>query len=385
MLAKWLGKNFETVNVWFAVTSPIHASNQFKLYLWQMRIDFLIIGQGLAGSLLAWELMQRGCSVLVVDSGNENASQIAAGLINPITGMRFVKSDEVDTLLPAARSCYSELATFFQQEFFVEKPMIRIFSSENELNAAEKRVTDPEYQAYLNNICPKANSTGDFATPFGYVEQKQTGYLLTRPLLDCLKSFLISRNSYRLADFGYEEIELNSTLQWRDTFPKQIIFCEGYQAIRNPWFSWLPFQPVKGEILTLNHQTELPDKIINYGSWLIPLNASQIRVGATFDRKNMNTQTTEAGKHELLKALGKLSPRLMTSTMISHQANIRPCTRDRHPFIGRHPVHNQLTIFNGFGAKGSLQIPWYSQSFADSLLENALLPSSSNIRRHYKN
>ena len=290
------------------------------------------------------------CSVIVVDNGVENASQVAAGLINPVTGMRFVKSGEVETLLPAAKSYYSELSTFFQQEFFVEKPMMRIFSSKNELNAALKRVTNPDYQAYLNNIDPNAISTGDFATPFGYIEQKQTGYLLTRPLLDRLKSFLISRNSYLLADFDYQEIALSPILKWRDTFPKKIIFCEGYQAIRNPWFSWLPFQPVKGEILTLSHQLELPDRIINYGNWLIPLNTTQIRIGATFDRENTNTQTTEAGKNELLKALSKLSPGLMTLTVISHEANIRPCTRDRHPFIGRHPMHDQLTIFNGFGA-----------------------------------
>jgi len=347
--------------------------------------DFLIIGHGLAGSLLAWELMQRGCSVLVVDNGNENASQVAAGLINPITGMRFVKSGELDTLLPAARSCYSQLATFFQQKFFIEKTMMRIFSSEKELNAAVKRVTDPDYQAYLNNIYPMTNSTGDFATPFGYVEQKQTGYLLTRPLLDCLKSLLISRNSYRLVDFDYKEIAFKPTLHWHDVSLRQVIFCEGYQATKNPWFSWLPFQPVKGEILTLNHQSELPDKIINYGNWLIPLSATQIRIGATFDRENINTNTTETGKNELLMALGKLSPGLKSLTVISHEANIRPSTRDRHPFIGRHPEQNQLSIFNGFGAKGSLQIPWYCQRFADTLLENAPLPSSCNIRRHYKN
>ena len=349
-----------------------------------MMIDFLIVGQGLAGSLLAWELILRGCSALVVDNGDENASQVAAGLINPVTGMRFVKSGEVDTLLPAARSCYSKLGTFFRQEFFVEKPMMRIFSSENELKAAQKRVTDPDYQPYLNNICPKANSTGDFATPFGYVEQKQTGYLLTRPLLDSLKSFLISKNSYLLTNFDYREIVFKPALHWRDISPRHVIFCEGYQANKNPWFSGLPFQPVKGEILTLNHTTELPDKIINYGNWMIPLNATQIRIGATFDRENLNTQTTKSGKNELLLSLSKLSPGLMTSTVISHKANIRPCTRDRHPFIGRHPVHKQLAIFNGFGAKGSLQIPWYSQRLADMLLADKPLPSSCDIRRFYK-
>jgi len=188
----------------------------------------------------------------------------------------------------------------------------------------------------------------------------------------------------RLADFDYQEIAFKPTLRWRDISPKQVIFCEGYQATKNPWFSELPFQPVKGEILTLKHTTELPDRIINYGNWLIPLNAFQIRIGATFDRENVSTQTTEAGKNELLKALSELSTVLKSSTVISHQANIRPCTRDRNPFIGKHPVHNRLSIFNGFGAKGSLQIPWYSQRFADTLLSDTPLPMSCDIRRYNK-
>ena len=349
-----------------------------------MMIDFLIIGQGLAGSLLAWELMHRGCTVLVVDNEEENASQIAAGLINPVTGMRFVKSDEVDILLPAAKLCYSNLSEKFHEEFFVEKPMIRILSSENELHAAENRFSDREYLAYLNKINSKAGLTEYFNAPFGSVEQIQTGYLLTRPLLKCLKSYFISRNSYLSSEIDYEEIELRPTLHWRDIFPRQIIFCEGHHATRNHWFSWLPFQPVKGEILTLNHTTDLPDKIINYGNWLIPLNASQIRIGATFDRVNLNTKPTEAGKNELLKALGQLSPALISANVMSHEANIRPCTRDRHPFIGRHPAHQQLAIFNGFGAKGSLQIPWYGSRFADMLLKNSPLPPSCDIRRHFK-
>ena len=59
-----------------------------------MDIDYLIIGQGLAGSLLAWELINRNCKVVIIDNGQENASQVAAGLINPIAGQRFVKSQK---------------------------------------------------------------------------------------------------------------------------------------------------------------------------------------------------------------------------------------------------------------------------------------------------
>ena len=82
--------------------------------------DFLIIGQGLAGSLLAWELIKRKQQVIIVDNGEINASQVAAGLINPVTGMRFVKSFDVDLLLPFAKNSYQQLTQYFQQDFIIK-------------------------------------------------------------------------------------------------------------------------------------------------------------------------------------------------------------------------------------------------------------------------
>ena len=346
-----------------------------------MTIDYLIIGQGLAGSLLAWELIQRGCKVVIVDNGRENASQVAAGLINPVTGMRFVKSVEVDNLLPTAKQYYSHLAAIFQQAFYIEKPMLRLFRSDKELTHCLKRLNDPDYHDYLGAITSPDHAIKNLIAPFGFLEQKQTGYLLTRPLLTCLKAFFIANGIYRQADIDYQDIQLQPSLRWQDISPKQIIFCEGHHATHNPWFSWLPFQLVKGEILTLEHQSQLPDKILNFGDWLIPLNNCHIRVGATFDRENLNTLPTERGKEELLKTLKSVSVDLAQATVLNHQANIRPCTLDKQPFIGRHPQHPQLAIFNGFGAKGSLQIPRLCQHFADALLNNT--PLTANIQRHY--
>jgi len=55
------------------------------------RINTIIVGQGLAGSLLAWSLIQRGQSILIVDNDHHHAASIAAaGIINPVTGQLFV-------------------------------------------------------------------------------------------------------------------------------------------------------------------------------------------------------------------------------------------------------------------------------------------------------
>ncbi|MGZ8924202.1 MAG: NAD(P)/FAD-dependent oxidoreductase [Methylosarcina sp.] len=347
-----------------------------------MNINFLIIGQGLAGSLLAMELMRRRRKVIVIDNGRENASKVSAGLINPVTGMRLVKSADIDQLLSEARRCYLSLSHDFQRVFFHEKPMLRIFRSQTEKDQAMLRLNDPDYRGYLGRIYSCGQKDSGLHTPFGFLEQKQTGHLLTRSLLECLKNYFIEQGCYRLTELDYRDIDFSPSLKWQDLYAERIIFCEGHRATENPWFSWLPFQPAKGEILTLDHRKELPDRIMNFGHWLIPTAPRRIRVGSTFDWKNPDTVPTEAGKNELLKAVGRIAPGLQVN-LIEHQANVRPGTLDKQPFIGLHPQLRQLAIFNGFGARGSLSIPGYSRQFADFLLKDISLPQRCDIQRYY--
>jgi len=341
-----------------------------------MTVDFLIVGQGLAGSLLAWQLVQRHCKIVLIDNGKENASQIAAGLINPVTGIRLVKSTDLELLLPFAQQTYQTLAQFFQQSFYIEKPMLRLLQQEKERLIALKRINNPDYQAYLGRII----TAQQVNNPLGSLEQKQTGYLLTAHLLDRLKAYLISLHSYQQTQFNYTDITINTDVTWRGIKAKKIIFCEGYQVKQNPWFSYLPLQPVKGQILTLTTPTALPQTLLNYGHWFIPLNRHLFRTGATFDR-DLNTDCTVIGKNNLLASLQKVFP-LNHVSLIQQQANIRPCTLDKQPFIGEHPLHPQLVIFNGFGAKGSLQIPYYSRKLAENLLHLQPLPSHVAIARY---
>ena len=224
-------------------------------------------------------------------------------------------------------------------------------------------------------------SVESLKTPFGCLTQQQTAYLLTRPLLTCLKDFFIANASYQQLAFNAADIQFQPYLHWRGIFPERIIFCEGYHASNNPYFNWLPFQSVKGEILTLKHCHNLPDTMLNYGHWLIPLNHQQIRVGATFDWQNLNNQPTEQGKNTLLNSIKTVLDDF-DYELVQHHANVRPCTLDKQPFIGFHPQHPQLGVFNGFGAKGSLQIPWYAQRFADTLMNNAPLPPNCDIQRY---
>src|SRR5882724_11305977 len=101
-----------------------------------MSSDILIVGQGLAGTLLAWEFERAGIAFQIADAGHaESASRVAAGIINPITGQRIVKSWRVDTLLPTARESYRAFEKQLGVPLWREMRVRRLY-----LNEAERRV-----------------------------------------------------------------------------------------------------------------------------------------------------------------------------------------------------------------------------------------------------
>ena len=172
-----------------------------------MKIDYLIIGQGLAGSLLAWELIKREKTVVVIDSGRENASSVSAGLINPVSGLRLVKTADAETLLPASKLCYADLSDYFRRPFFLEMPMRRIFQTHAELSNCRKRMQQPDYREYLGDLVTAQPQISGFQCPLGFIEQKQTGRLLTNELLICLRQWLTENNRLRLTEFDHSALK----------------------------------------------------------------------------------------------------------------------------------------------------------------------------------
>ena len=55
--------------------------------------DFIVVGQGIAGTLMAWNLHLAGKKVLIIDDHHSGSSSlVAAGIVNPITGKNYVTS-----------------------------------------------------------------------------------------------------------------------------------------------------------------------------------------------------------------------------------------------------------------------------------------------------
>src|SRR5688500_10475254 len=72
-----------------------------------MKVDYLIVGQGICGSFLSRNLLNAGKTVVVIDEPKSSSStKVASGVINPVTGRRLVKTWMIDEVLPFAKHAY---------------------------------------------------------------------------------------------------------------------------------------------------------------------------------------------------------------------------------------------------------------------------------------
>jgi glycine/D-amino acid oxidase-like deaminating enzyme len=342
--------------------------------------DALIVGAGLAGSILAYRLTLAGQKVLLVsDPSIPSASRAAAGLINPVTGQRLVLQDNIKELLASAQHFYHDIEARFGITIFHEREMLRIFRSEKEKATWENRIRDPAYHPYIDH---ELHDDPDINVDHGAFLQYHTGYLDTNTMLDSLHQWFREQEILIEAPLLYSDVTIESgSIQWQAVQAGRIIFCEGWRGQKNPWFDWLPFQPVKGEILTLSTDLTIPTYIINRGKWLLPINKGTFKLGATYGWNELNETVTEDAKQELLDAMEHIFLTRPSARVTNHMAGVRPGTKDKQPFVGLHPEHAQMGIFNGFGSKGSLMIPWHAEQFTYHLMDGTPLPEQADIRR----
>ena len=106
-------------------------------------IDTLVVGQGLAGSLLAWELEQAGQRVAVIDAPSRGAaSRAAGGLMNPLTGPRLAPLPNLQTRCEQARAYYARLGTRLGRALVEPTPIRRLCRDATERDRARVRDED---------------------------------------------------------------------------------------------------------------------------------------------------------------------------------------------------------------------------------------------------
>lgn len=347
-------------------------------------LDYLIIGQGLAGSILAMQLLERGKKVRVLDNSQHLcASQVAAGMITPIAGKRLAKTWLVDECLPVAQTFYQYWEQKWKQSFFHPLEIQRFFNSEEQANRFTQKREHPDFVAYWGAHTPAQQFRPDTADEYGSVAIQHGGYVDTPSLLTAARQYLQGRESYQATCCDYSDFQISEkSVSYQSITAQAAIFCEGWQGKDNPWFDHLPFNCAQGDIVTVKTQQPPPLQILNRGKWLLPQTDQTIKIGASYTRDRLDGKPTAAAVEELCAVLHSLAPHLAEYEIRDHQAGIRPLTVDNRPFIGRHPLHKRVALFNGFGSKGTLWIPYFAEHFIKHLETGTPLQKEADINRH---
>jgi glycine/D-amino acid oxidase-like deaminating enzyme len=346
--------------------------------------DYLIVGQGLAGSLLAHALRERGQRVRVVEAGLPSSSRVAAGVCNPVTGRRPTRTWLADELFPYLHEFYPKLETELGVRFFRPIDVYRPYRSVEEQNDFVARTAWPELTPFLAEADNDAAYAPLVRNPFGGLQTRQAAWVDVPVLLDAFRQKFIREAVLQKARFEYEALKLEpNAVRWQDERFDAVVFCEGVHAEHNPFFNWLPLQPVKGQTITVRMEgPDLPGTlpgIVNQSGWVLPLGDHRYRVGATYEWDDLTWVPTERGKREMGKVLNAVfRPRY---TVELQQAGIRPAVKGRRPLLGRHPEHPALAIFNGLGSKGASLGPYFANQLAAFLVEAKELHEAVNIKR----
>ncbi len=349
-----------------------------------MHFDYIIVGQGLSGSLLSWFALQKGLKPLVIDNNDPgSASRVAAGLVNPITGRRMVKTWMADDILPFALQTYRGLENHLNDTFYFEKNVQKVFKNIEQQNEWLARSANPEYKGYVADSEKPGIPEEFLVNELGGIEITKSGFLDTKTFLSHYRKFLKHKGLLMEEQLSYDELIIGgSGIKRGGDSARYIIFSEGSEARYNPWFNWLPFSFVKGQILTIKAQQLKMDKILNKDFWLIPLGNGYFRSGSTYETDIDNPYPTEEGFQQLKRLLDKNLK--VPYEVIDQQAGIRPATQDVRPYLGLHPEDRVIGIFNGMGSKGVSLAPYFASQMINFLEGEGTLNEKVNINRYFK-
>jgi glycine/D-amino acid oxidase-like deaminating enzyme len=352
----------------------------FKLVF--MKVDYIIVGFGLAGLAFAKELEDNGKSFIVYEDASQTSSNIAGGVYNPVILKRFTAVWQGVAQLNLAIPFYKEIEKKLQNKYDHSFSTYRVFKSVEEQNNWFSASDKPLLAPYMDTDIVKKKYHGIISND-GFGCLNHTGRIDTKLMLDDYKKYLEELGFIKYETFSYDALSLSSSfVKYENIEAGMVVFCEGYGLHKNPFFKDLPMNEAKGELVTI-HAPELNvDFLIKAAVFVLPLGNHHYKVGATFNWKDKTLAVTEEGKKELLEKLDSFIT--VPYQVVEQTAGIRPTVKDRRPLVGLHPEHPQLAVLNGLGTRGVMIAPKVAKELYLHLNEGTALDPESDIKRFNK-
>lgn len=347
-----------------------------------MQVDYIIVGQGLCGTFLSWNLIKAGKKVSVIDASRPNSStKLASGVINPVTGRRIVRTWEIETLLPYAWEAYTQLGKDIRQDIIKQCNILDFHPTPQMELAFRNRL--PEETEYLRVPENPDAWRAYFEFPFGIGEINPCLLIDLNAMLTGWRKELAAQNALIESKFQLSELKVESHRvsygQWE---AEKIIFCDGTDGFENPYFQILPYAGNKGEVIIASIPDLPRNHIYKQGINLVPWKEDLWWIGSNYEWDYQDLDPSQAFREKVEQQLKHWLK--LPYNIVDHQAAVRPANMERRPFVGLHPVHSSIGVFNGMGTKGCSLSPYFGHQFTQHLLYDAPLNPLADVQRFKK-
>lgn len=341
-------------------------------------LDYIIVGSGLAGIAFAEVALQNQKSILVFDDHSWKSSKVAGGVYNPVILKRFSGLSGAQQQLDEMVLFYEAVEARLGKQFLHAMPLLRKFASVEEQNNWFTASDKPALAPFLSTKLIE-RTFPHLASPFGFGEVLQTGYVDTAGFVSAYQQYLKSNGMLADVTFQYDALETTNTISYRGIAAKHIVFADGFGIRQNPFFNDLPLAGTKGELLLIKASGLPEDVLIKSDVFLLPLGDGMFKVGATYEWTDKTETPTVAAREELVGKLEKLIS--CPYEIVSQEAGIRPTVQDRKALIGTHQDFKNVHLLNGLGTRGVMLAPLMAKWLFNHIESGAPIPGDVNLNR----
>ena len=313
--------------------------------------------------MLGWELERAGISFALIDRGLAHAASIAgAGIINPITGRRLVKSWRYESLHPVARETYRALEAELGVPLWREMRVRRLFADEQERRRAQVKQTDPDLAPFLAS----ADGEGWWIRDAARVD--------VAALLAVIRARWMAMGKLRT-----DPAEIERAIGRGEC----VVDCRGLAGAEAREFAFVPWEFSQGEVLELKVAGLEPDVILNRRFWVAPIAAGVALAGATHEPGMRDGRPTASGGDTIAAAVSELLGPERPFGILGHRGGVRVTLGDKRPVAGRHPANPRMGIINALGAKGALWAPMLARQWAAHLARGTAFDPEIDVGRFW--
>lgn len=338
--------------------------------------DVLVVGAGLAGLPVAWELARRGATVRVVDRGAPGAatSHVAAGMLAPVTE---TEPDDPDHLAvgragldrwPAFASALADASGIplplhtagtlaLARDRDEAEALVRFAAVCDRFGLPVERVLPSAARRLEPALAPTLRGAlsipGDSAVdPRRVVEALvvalgEAGVAVVRGSVERVTW----DGSGREAAAEDRTVGAGPAARGRPARVRGVLLDDGTELRAGtvvlatgawgidglPDAARVPVRPVKGQLLVLRDPSGpgLVERVLRFGpGYVVPRDDGRYVLGATTEERGFDVATTAWALHDLLRDGGELVPGLLDLEVEETLAGLRPTTPDALPAIG---------------------------------------------------